>query len=427
LALRFEGRKASFLLVQQAAEAQAAEARAAEEARNEGTEYKVELAESSTLEESAKLKEDSEALGEAELPERVILIKDTEVIEDAERPGSVLLVKDTEAIADAERPEKVLLVKDTEVIEGAERPENVLLVKGTEVIREAEGSTSKEDKDVAGDAPDGLLASLAALRARNISVENENGASAIHTLLNRSVGLEETLQTGRPSTSLVAQAALAAVAKAAWEPGSVDSPKDLEKEYRDSFEVLNNSGDVIARGLRLRRSASLNLGSEPVAGEAISIRRVKSESDLRAGMKGIESESLLGLVESDLRGSRSEPDLRSCANEDDSSELSTLTITTADGVVVLHTPRGGSPPPSTIQDDHIQTLQQPIVYEGDGQEKPLVLGMLEFEQVVGDETKRDNPVEGPNPSPEKKRNRYPAYYGKWWMVVAVSLATSQNP
>lgn len=409
LALRFEGRKASFLLVQQAAEA-----RAAEEARNEGAEYKVELAESSTFEESGKIKEDSEALEEAELPERVIFIKDTEVIEDAELPGSVLLVKDTEAIADTERPEKVLLVKDTDVIEGAEGPENVL-VKGTEVIEEAEGSTSKEDKDVAGDAPDGLLASLAALRARNISAENENGASVIHTLLNRSVGLEETLQTGRPSTSLVAEAALAAVAKAAWEPGSVDSPKDLGKEYRDSFEVLNNNGEVIARGLRLRRSASLNLGSEPVADEAISRRRVKSESDLGDGMKGIESESFLGLVESDLRGLRSEPDLRSSANGDNSSELSTLTITTADGVVVLQTPRGGSPPPSTIQEDHVH--QQPIVYEGDGQEKPLVLGMLEFEQVVGDETKlSDNPVEGPNPSPEKKETGtlLTAGSGGWW-------------
>ncbi|KAG0590864.1 hypothetical protein KC19_1G132000 [Ceratodon purpureus] len=132
-------------------------------------------------------------------------------------------------------------------------------------------------------------------------------------------------------------------------------------------------------------------------------------------MKGIESEPLLRLVESDLRGFRSEPDLRSCANEDDSSELSTLTITTADGVVVLHTPRGGSPPPSTIQEDHIQTLQQPIVYEGDGQKKPLVLGMLEFEQV-GDETKRDNPVEGPNPSPEKKETGtlLTAGSGGWW-------------
>jgi phosphatidate phosphatase LPIN len=256
----------------------------------------------------------------------------------------------------------------------------------------SQSSTLKDDNGIVGDVSNDLLSSLAALKLKNSSIEeleNATGGSAFHSLLNRSVGLEESQHAGHPSCSLVAQAALAAVTKAAWEPGIEDSSKGLGNGSRDLFEVINNSGAVIAEGFRLRKSKSLNLRSGQIVDKPVRVRRVRSESDLR-------------LLDSDVEGIKSEADLRLREIGDNSPMLSTLTITSADGVVVLHTPRRGSPPPLTSREDHIQTLQQPIIFEGDGLEKPVVLGMLSFEQVVTDNTQGDIPAEELNPSPDKK-------------------------
>lgn len=250
----------------------------------------------------------------------------------------------------------------------------------------------KEDKAIVGNASNDLLSSLAALKLKKsavVELETATGRSAIHSLLSQSVGLEEPQQAGRPSCSLVAQAALAAVAKAAWEPGSEDSFEGLGNGSRDSFEVVNNSGVVIAEGFRLRRSKTLNLRSGQIADEPVLVRRVRSEADLR-------------LLESEVEGLKSEADLRLREIGDNSPELSTLTITSADGVVVLQTPRRGSPPPLTSQEDHIETLQQSIILEGDGLEKPVVQGLLAFEQVSTDHSQGDIRAEKPNPSPDKK-------------------------
>jgi phosphatidate phosphatase LPIN len=184
---------------------------------------------------------------------------------------------------------------------------------------------------------------------------------------------------------------------------------------RDSFEVVNNSGEVIAEGFRLRKSKSLNLGSGTIADEPVRVRRVRSESHLR-------------LLESDVEGVKSEADLRHREIGGNSPELSTLTITSADGGVVLHTPRRGSSPPLTSREDHIQTIQQPIILEGDGLEKPAVQGMLSCEQVVPENTQGDTPAEELNPSPDKKEVGAPITAGSGgWKVWPFPLRRPKAP
>ncbi|KAG0595957.1 hypothetical protein M758_UG212300 [Ceratodon purpureus] len=366
LALRFEGRKASYLLVQQAAEAQAAKACAAEES-------------------------EFEAKDESEFPEMSTSKEDTDIEAKAKFLENTAIDEYTDVVANTELSARIALNEYTAVKDKSELPEGITLQEGTDIPGESgflENRVLKEDSGILQRTSNDLLSSLGALKLKISSIgeiENATGGSALHSLLSRSAGLEELQQVGRPSCSLVAQAALAAVAKAVWEPGIKDSCKGLGIDSGDSFEIVSNSGKIIAEGLRLRKSTSLNLRSEHIADEPVCVRRVRSESDLR-------------LLENDVERINSEADLR---HRNNSPELSTLTITSADGVVVLHTPRRGSPPSLTSQEDHIQTLQQPIIFEGDGLEKPVVLGMLSFEQVT-DNSQGDIPAEELSSSPDKK-------------------------
>ncbi|KAG0574483.1 hypothetical protein KC19_VG265400 [Ceratodon purpureus] len=371
LALRFEGRKASYLLMQQAAEAQAAKARAAEESEFEEVKDEAEFPESSTF------KEDTDIKGNAEFLENITRDEYTDVVTNTKLLASIARNEYTVVQNDGELPKSITLQEDTDTPGESELLEN---------------STLKDDHGTVRGASNDLLSSVGALKLKISSIDEieiATGGSALHSLLSRSVGLEGQQKAGRPSCSLVAQAALAAVAKAAWEPGIKDSFKGLGNDSGDSFEIVNNSGEVIVEGFRLRKSKSLNLRSGEIADEPVCVQRARSEPDLR-------------LPENDFERIKSEANLRHREIGDNPPELSTLTITSADGVVVLHTPRRGSPPTSTSRDDHIQTLQQPIIFEGDGLEKPVVLGMLSFGQVVTDNTQGDTPAGGLNSSPDKK-------------------------
>ena len=368
---------------------------------------------------SSILKEEKDIVGETELPGSSILKEEKDIVGETELPGSSILKEENDIVGETEIPASVTLKEEKDIVGEAELPRSSTLKEEKDIVGEAElpGSiTLKEEVDIVGVASNDLLSSLAALKSKNTcleELENGTGGSAIHSLLNRSVGLEESQQVGRPSCSLLAQAALGAVSKAAWEAGSEDSAKILGNGCRESLEIVNNSGEVIAEGFRLRRSKSLSLGSEQVADELVQVRRVRSESDLR-------------LLETDLEGISSAGDLRLSRIKDTSPEPSTLTITSADGVVVLHTPRRGSPPPLIPQEDLTQTLQQPIILEGDGSEKPLVLGMVAFEQVT-DNTQGDTPVEKPDPSPAKKEVGALITASGGWNLWPFPLRRPRNP
>ncbi|XP_024388319.1 phosphatidate phosphatase PAH1 isoform X2 [Physcomitrium patens] len=404
LELRFEGRKASYLLVQQS--------RAAEEAKqftepSESSSFKedTDITRKNELLEKSTSEGDAHITGKDEIPESSTLTHDLDVAGAIEYLEISTLKKDTEALGDAEFSESISLKEDS-----------VDFIVDTETL---DSNAFKEESRTIGEPSDVLLSSLATLKLRSNfetsieELENATGGSVVNAFLKQAVGLEVSQQAGRPSTSLVAQAALASVAKAAWESGGEGLSNSLGTGARDSFEVFNNRGEVVAEGFRMRKSKSLNMGSRSSADEPVRVRRVKSESDLR-------------LLNTDGRRMKGESGLGPNNIEDNSPELSTLTIASADGVVVLHTPRRGSPPPLPSQDDQIQ--QQPIMYEADGFEKPLVLGMLSFDNVVSDEAQGDNQVEKTDPSPVKKEvNALISTAGSGWKLWPFPLRRPRTP
>ncbi|XP_024380614.1 phosphatidate phosphatase PAH1 isoform X1 [Physcomitrium patens] len=377
LELRFEGRKASYLLVQQA--------RAAEEAKNKEANYPVIPLESSSLGEDTDLFKNDNLLEDCKLKGTDTTGKDE--ISEGRRLDAAGIVGEIQHL-------EISTLKNTEVVEDSELSDNIILKDSFDVLVETEvpESTALKELGATGETSDDLLSSLAALKLRNkvnTSVEelgNEPVGSAIHALLNQAVRIEEAQKPGRPSSTLIAQAAFTAVAKAALESGGEDSSEGLGNGTGNSFEMLDIRGDA-TEGFRRRKSKSLNMGFEFTADEPVRVRRIKSESELR-------------LLETSEKGRTGESDLRTSGIGDNSPELSTLMIASADGVVVLHTPRCGSPPPLTSLDD--QTQERPIILEDDGVEKPLVPSMLASDEIVPAEAQGNTQVEKADPSSKKK-------------------------
>lgn len=209
-----------------------------------------------------------------------------------------------------------------------------------------------------------LIAALTSLNIKYGSVtelENAKGGSAIHALVNQAAGLDTSNKAGRPGCSLVAQAALESITKAAAEDctpqvnniptnqaesalttplftegvefGSGTGNEGVSDQEMPSLEfengtvhtiqVVRDRKEVIAKGFQLGKSESLNIRSGQIFEGPTGPRRARSESDL-------------GLFSSG----------------DTSPEPSTLMIASADGIVVLQTPKKIAPPPFTLQEDH---------------------------------------------------------------------------
>lgn len=207
-----------------------------------------------------------------------------------------------------------------------------------------------------------LLASLAALRLKNGSVaelENETGGSAIHAYINQAAGLDKSQKPGRPSASLVAQAALASVARAATQEHGPHE-EEMSRAQSEIPEVItsrdqgaevvskrDNSAEELGAGLEERCAHTIQVvrdGREVIA-EGFQVEISESADD--RGGQATEDRSR-------VKRARSESDLRLYESGDTSPEVSTLMITSADGVVVLHTPRRGSPPPLPLQEEQRQ-------------------------------------------------------------------------
>ena len=237
-----------------------------------------------------------------------------------------------------------------------------------EPVRSENGVAKAEDSDSKSSTKEPsseLLASLATLRLKNGSVaelENATGGSAIHAFINQAAGLDKSQKPGRPSASLVAQAALASVARAGTqeyapqveeisraqsEIPEVITSRDQGPETVNGESKRDNSAEESGAGLEDRCAHTIQVvrdGREVIA-EGFQLEISESPHD-RGGQTGEDR--------SRVKRARSESDLRLYESGDTSPEVSTLMITSADGVVVLHTPRRGSPPPLPLQEEQRQ-------------------------------------------------------------------------